>query len=217
MKCPFCLEFERPESFKDVVPIWPYNDRIIIKNELAMAFPGLGPVVPHTPYILVIPKSCSPSFLHTQNNERLAIFDILDGLLSDENMFPCRHALIFEHGGIVGNSGCKCIDHCHLHVMNIAGAWARLPELLKTYHDDKDFYIGIDTPVSAISYLFAGFYRYKSRVINGRLATIKNCREPQFFRALIGQITGNEFDYRRQDNLGTMIEIYKKMVNKIKC
>ena len=214
MKCPFCLEFENPKSFKEIVPLWPYDDRILVRNKLAMAFPGLGPIVPHTPYVLVIPKSCQPSFLHTKNNERSAMFDVLDELLDNESMFPCKYALVFEHGGIVGNSGCKCIDHCHLHVMNIAGAWARLPEMLKKYHRDEAYSIDTNTVVGANSYLFAGYYQSKSRIIIGRLATIKNCREPQFFRALIGQITGYEFDYHREENLKTMIEVYEQVISK---
>jgi hypothetical protein len=175
-----------------------------------MAFPGLGPVVPNTPYILVIPKVCHPSFLHADTSERKAMLELIDGLLGNERMFPCYHALVFEHGGIVGNSGCKCIDHCHLHVMNIVGSWARLPEVLKKYHDDKETVFDSNTTISRSSYLFAGYYKRGSMMISGRMAVIKGCREPQFFRALIGQMTSHEFDYRRGENLATMIETYKE-------
>ena len=109
MNCPFCEEFKFPGSFKKVVPQWPFEDRIICRNDLAIAFPGLGPIVPQTPYVLITPKSCSYSFLDTPTEEREAVFDLLDKILQNENMFPCNQSLVFEHGGTNGNSGCKCI------------------------------------------------------------------------------------------------------------
>jgi len=210
MECPFCEEFVNPSSFKDIVPEWPYPDRIIANNGGAMAFPGLGPIVPKTPYILVVPKRCSTSFLDTDHEDKRSMLDLIDRLVQIDSLFPCGQALVFEHGGITGNSGCKCIDHCHLHLMNIAGPWVRLPEVLSEYHHDGEAVMNAEMSNEKSAYLFAGYYRIGNRSFKGRMARIKGCREPQFFRALIGRMTDNQFDYRRRENVATMIDTYEK-------
>lgn len=216
MSCPFCLEMVDPSSFKSgVLPEWPFSDRIIDRNQGALLFPGLGPVVPKTPYVLGVPKTCATSLLTTPKGERVALFDLLDKLLDNPVLFPTGHALVFEHGGSVGNSGCKCIDHCHIHIMNIAGQWALLPKILSRYYSDRDFCISSDSESVLCPYLFAGIYRRQSRVIVGRLADVLGRREPQFFRAAIAQMTGGTvFDYRLKENLSTMIDTYRLAVSK---
>lgn len=100
MNCSFCED-------KDT------EERVIIENEFAKAFLGHQPIVPgHT---LIIPKRCVPKFEDLTNDERNAIFDLMNkikiGLTKTFGSEGFNHS--WNENLIAGQT----VPHFHLHIV----------------------------------------------------------------------------------------------------
>lgn len=100
LKCPFCTMFENEE-------------RVIIKNDFAWAFPTNIPVVPG--HVLISPIRHVATFDELTNEERTAIFEL---------EFKIKSALIklfsaegFNYGWNEGKLSGQRVPHFHLHVL----------------------------------------------------------------------------------------------------
>lgn len=210
-ECIFCRERKKPEIVKGFAPWWPTDSRIIYADKHITVIPGLGPIVPNQPYVLITPKTCAPSFLETPYEEQLAIFAFLEKLRQMDNIFPSKILLVFEHGSTEGNAGCSCISHCHLHVMSICGRQAMLPDhLQKKVPDstDMEFVPGI---TGKGAYLFAGHYGVRNQPkITGCMCR-NYPREYQMIRRLVADLTGGIWDFRSGENPATMLWTYNKV------
>ncbi len=215
-ECIFCKERENSSLVKDFAHWWPTDSRIIYRDEHIMVVPGLGPIVPNKPYVLIIPKTCAPSFLDTPYEEQLSMFTFLEKLRQMNDIFPSKILLVFEHGSTIGNAGCSCISHCHLHVMSIDGRQAMLPEYLKkktAETSEVDFFPGI---TGKGPYLFAGHYGVQnSQRITGYICR-NHPRENQMIRNLVAELTDGVWDYRRGVKSATMFWTYGEILNGLK-
>ena len=211
LECIFCKERENPEIVKDFAPWWPTDSRIFYKDEHIMVVPGLGPIVPNKPYVLIIPKTCAPSFLETPHEEQLAMFAFLEKLRQMNDIFPSKILLVFEHGSKEGNAGCACISHCHLHVMSIDGPQVMLPAHLRQKAPNS-----IDTElIPGVTgkgpYLFAGYYGFGNQPKITGYMCCNYPRENQMLRRLVAELTGGVWDYRSGENNATMLWTYKRI------
>ena len=201
--CPFCLEVESPSyalQFLDVH--WPFADRILYSNDLAIAIAGYGPQV--EPYALVIPKRHLLSIAETNCIEREAILDCLDALRSLA-VFSTGTLSIFEHGDCGGNQQHSCIEHCHLHVLD-GGIpiinWFREERSTcrETFFNAESVW-SMDKP-----YLLAGEYT-GNRMVSGIIDSVGSDRS-QFFRRLIARhLHQTEWNWRTGMNPNYMREL----------
>jgi histidine triad (HIT) family protein len=100
MKCVYC---EKPEI----------QERTIIKNELAWAFPTNIPIVPG--HVLISPIRCVAKFEDLTGEEKAAIFDLQAKLkVALTKLFGAQgFNIAWNEGKLAGQS----VPHFHLHVL----------------------------------------------------------------------------------------------------
>lgn len=98
--CPFCTD-----------PV--IQDRSIVKNKLAWAFPTNIPVVPG--HVLVLPVRCVATFEELTPEEKAAIFELKSQIMhSLEKTFGAEgFNFAWNQGDVAGQS----VPHFHLHVV----------------------------------------------------------------------------------------------------
>ncbi|HEY4498995.1 MAG TPA: HIT domain-containing protein [Candidatus Paceibacterota bacterium] len=100
MKCAFC------ES-KDI------QSRVIVRNELAFAFPTNIPITPG--HVLVCPKRCVATFDELTNEEIISIMNLRKQLRESlKKVFGAKgFNYAWNEGGVAG----QAVRHIHLHIV----------------------------------------------------------------------------------------------------
>jgi len=200
--CVFCKENEDPSSSMAFLPQdWPYASRVIYSNANVYVVPGVGPQV--YPYSLVVTRRHFTSFADSTKEEREALLDALNALLSF-NVYPSGSVCVFEHGGCSGTTT-GCLDHCHIHVVDSA---FDLENALQHYARSA-----VPATLSAITsfpksprYLFAASFSGGSEI----QGTFYSGQPPlrQYFRRLLAMLTGStEWNWRLGMNADWMIQL----------
>jgi diadenosine tetraphosphate (Ap4A) HIT family hydrolase len=98
------------ESFNDIPNV---QERIIIQNNLAYAFPTNIPIVPG--HVLVVPKRVVPTFEDMNLEEREAVFDLATKL--KQALQRVFGATGFNEAWNEGESAGQAVAHFHLHIV----------------------------------------------------------------------------------------------------
>lgn len=216
MDCPFCAEIADPRHYRLVVNRhWPFDNRILYRNEKALIIPGHGPQV--YPYALVLSQVHQPAYAQLEGGDQIAMRDCLKHLLITGFFGPTLS--VFEHGGTElrgASSGCQCINHCHLHV--IGGEYP----VANWFHQDYDgplvrqdnFGVTVNN-VPVRDYLFAGYYHRPGNEDFRFEGWVGKCerRESQYFRRLLAQkLNHRQWDWRHGMNHEHMRCLYQQIV-----
>lgn len=187
--CIFCEEIENPKIAKKLFgESFAYDNRIIYSDENILVIPGYGPQV--YPYILVMTRRHTPSFLDITANEKRSFFDFFEILL-DSGLYQGNSVCVFEHGGDPRN-GCSSVTHCHLHVIEEKYG---LFEKIDWKEDQKNITLTKSSRlVRHDNYLLIG--KYEAGQFHMKLNT-RPANEHQYFRKKLSHLLGvSEWDWR---------------------
>ncbi|MBR9702253.1 HIT family protein [Candidatus Pacearchaeota archaeon] len=100
MICAFCENKENDE-------------RVVVENKLAKAFPTTQPIVPG--HILILPKRCVSKFEDLTIGERNAVFELMDKVKKAlRKSFDCKG---FNHAWNENLIAGQTVPHFHLHII----------------------------------------------------------------------------------------------------
>lgn len=89
------------------------KNRVVLENEFALAFPTNIPITPG--HLLIIPKRCVQTLSELETDEKLALFDLAETLMTvlkkiyGAEGFNCA----WNQGQLAGQS----VPHFHLHLI----------------------------------------------------------------------------------------------------
>jgi hypothetical protein len=186
----------------------------MFKNHLAMVIPGHGPQV--FPYALVIPNRHAPSFMSLNDEERGYVFEALD-FLSSLKVYG-KDLCVFEHGG-GGGFNCQCIDHCHLHAVEVSWLTLMEEQFRSVSFPDKSQIASLvlddaSHRATPLSYLFLGKHCQGGKQLQG-LGVRPRARQKQFFRVLLANCLAAKggsavWDWRQCGNQEMMVRLHQE-------
>ena len=188
--CEICREIQDPTHFQQYFPdAWPFQTRRIYENQDCFIVPGVSPQV--YPYLLLFTKR---HVLNIQQCNILESKSIKQGLnfLAKSPIFT-NGLLFFEQANQKEKSS-YCIDHAHIHVIDVSIPLARFVKHMEYKFVTIDHFFELHLE----RYLMVG-----TRVKGSTILYINENPSPtnQYFRRIIAGMKGDDcFNWRLKFN-----------------
>jgi diadenosine tetraphosphate (Ap4A) HIT family hydrolase len=200
MTCVFCCESSEPRTANSFLgEDWPYEGRILSETERVFVIPGYGPQV--YPYALIVTRRHFHSLAQATPQERREIIDCLSWLLRSLSL---PELFVFEHAGCRNFD--SCIDHFHLHVVDVRYDVGKAIEHLGSSAVAVTSELGLQEEGT---YLFAARFG-KEGVLRGQLARVAEKKDQFFRRAIAAKLGQQDWDWRLGMNRGFMLRLMEE-------
>jgi ATP adenylyltransferase len=208
--CSFCAEINGENEnnfFLQIVRDLPYDDRIILKNDLFCLIPTIGCFIKGYTILVTLKHYDSYSMIDINSLKRI------DTILKKIKQFYNRKfqgLTIFEHGCVDAcNKAGACYQHSHLHIVPVSLNIDDIPlSNLIRINSIQDLTIFNKTQES---YLYLSLSEGDYVAVNPQISS-------QFMRKIIAKVIGKEdyWNWRKYPFLENMIETKIELIEEFR-